>query len=259
MSDFIIIAKNLLDADYRFAKTMKKHPHNYTLRESWRNKKLFDKVAKYIRANSYPEKFYSNWFKMFPLNGYKYWTMSNHPVLINRAKREIKSDYNKIADEYLELFTDKESLEENKEVFSKIDVRGDVLDIGCGAGLTLDYKDIKPSNYIGIDPSSKMLKKFIEQYPNYEDSLVCSEFENFYMGRFDTIISTFGSMNYVKPDAIERIWKTLRLGGKAYLMFYKGDYEPITHIKTGINPYYYNHDIKGGEYIGNYKLIIIKK
>ena len=90
MISFEECERALLSADYRFAKTMPKNPHWYTLRRIWDNDDLFDKVVEYMRANSYTEYFLGKPYQMFDLNGYKYWTMSAEiceTILINRKPK----------------------------------------------------------------------------------------------------------------------------------------------------------------------------
>jgi hypothetical protein len=90
MISFEECARALLSADYRFAKTMPQNPHWYTLRRTWNNDHLFDKVVEYMRANSYTECFCRKPYQMFDLNGYKYWTMGAEiceTILINRRPK----------------------------------------------------------------------------------------------------------------------------------------------------------------------------
>lgn len=82
------IIKALTERPYRFAKTMPKNPHHYTLREEWLDAPgLFDAAVKYIRKWGVKEMFKGREYTVFYLRGYRYWTMGN-PVdrtkLINR-------------------------------------------------------------------------------------------------------------------------------------------------------------------------------
>ena len=60
-----------------------------------------------------------------------------------------------------------------------------VLDIGCGTGLLLKHLNIP--NYVGVDPSSKMLARLHEQYGADVDTRHCT-FEDFEDGKFDLIV-----------------------------------------------------------------------
>lgn len=74
---------------FRFAKTMPKHPHWYTLRKEWKDDELFDRVVIYIRENGYPVRFGNRTYIYLDVDGFHYWTMGspiNETILINRAK-----------------------------------------------------------------------------------------------------------------------------------------------------------------------------
>jgi len=84
----------LFKSKFKFAFSMPKIPHEYTLKEDWYDKELFEKTVQAIRDNGVKEKFYKKTFTYFYANGYKYWTMGNPIVqtkLINRAKVESKN------------------------------------------------------------------------------------------------------------------------------------------------------------------------
>jgi hypothetical protein len=85
----------LLDsATWKFAKSMPKFPHDYTLRSTWGVDSEFVDVVKWIRENGTTERWYKKTFIYYYYNGYKYWTMGNpvcyidkqKTILINRAK-----------------------------------------------------------------------------------------------------------------------------------------------------------------------------
>ena len=82
------ILKLLNEGSWRFAKTMKQHPHEYTLKENW-NKEDFIKCVKYIRKFGVWGNFFKVPIKYFYTKEYKYWTMGyglDQTKLINRAK-----------------------------------------------------------------------------------------------------------------------------------------------------------------------------
>ena len=43
-----------------------------------------------------------------------------------------------------------------------------VLDLGCGTGLLLELLALQPEDYIGIDPSEKMLEELQSKFPEHE-------------------------------------------------------------------------------------------
>ena len=43
-----------------------------------------------------------------------------------------------------------------------------VLDLGCGTGLLLELLALQPEDYVGIDPSEKMLEELQRKFPEHE-------------------------------------------------------------------------------------------
>lgn len=145
-------------------------------------------------------------------------------------------DYDLIADKYDTLFTDKVSKKEDALVSRLLGkVNGSVLDIGCGTGLLLEITQIE-GNYLGIDPSEKMLGKFHEKHQSYKTSpLSLEEFVAQSNEDFDNIICLYCGIAYASKDAVKALAKKK---GKKFLMFFAEDYIPCTHVKTGIKPAY---------------------
>ena len=144
-----------------------------------------------------------------------------------------KSQYDVIADRYDELFTDASSLSENAEVGEMLrPLSGSVLDVGCGTGLLTEIIGIEPDNYLGVDPSEGMLKKFKEKHPKFRN-LVCAPYDGKVVdcNQFDNIISLFGSPSYLSNMSLLRI---SRCKGHLFLMFYKDSYHPVTYEKCGV-------------------------
>ena len=81
--------KNLLSHEWRFAKTIPKSPHWYTLRREWENEDAFENAVLFIRENGYQSKHYNVTYTYFEHDGYRYWTMgfpAYETTLINRAQ-----------------------------------------------------------------------------------------------------------------------------------------------------------------------------
>lgn len=258
-SDFVSVARGIILANFIYAKTMPQFPHWYTLKKDWKDPKAFEDVVMYIREHGYNEPFQGRDYTKFNLNGWKYWTMGaqlKDTILINKARLSIESPYNGKAEKYDSYFDKSQYRAEDMAIISKMDIKGRVLDIGCGTGLLLDY--VKPQEYIGIDPSRDMLVRLQAKRP--EAKCILTRFEEFWFGTFDTIVSLYGSISYVDPLYICRVSQMLKPGGKAYLMFYADDYEPLTHSDiTGHIPIHRSEYSSSGERIGNYNLLTIEK
>ena len=86
-------AERMRNNTFRFAKTMPRWPHHYTLRNTWSNDKDFVDCVQLIRESGYDEAFGGTRFVYLNANGYKYWTMGSlldETILINRAKMDKK-------------------------------------------------------------------------------------------------------------------------------------------------------------------------
>jgi hypothetical protein len=85
---------------WRFAKTMRRFPHYYTLRDEAPDEEMFVRFVLHIRKHGYKKKFLANTYIYFDLDGWCYWTMGcpigpmgrgnynsrDHTILINRAQ-----------------------------------------------------------------------------------------------------------------------------------------------------------------------------
>lgn len=234
------IAANLTTQEWTFAKTMPQNPHWYCLRERWANDATFDATVTCMRKYGYREIFARRPYTMLNLNGMKYWTMGAPlpaTILINRRWIEgvheygVEEPYDAIAPMYDTLFQDTASRAENAQV---MDLVGDlsqanVLDIGCGTGLLLDY--LHPAHYVGIDPSLAMLDQLRAKHPQRE-ALACSLEEYSAPGMHDVVVCLFGSANYIDRAYVEAIPRLLRPGGRYVVMFYKLGYEPVTYQRS---------------------------
>ena len=251
--EFLYLGDALTTHSYRFAKTMPRHPHWYTMRQEWDDDEQFVNAVKLIREHGYDRRFYSKVYRSFNLNEHYYWTMGE-PIdkdgkpwtyILNKARRELSADYDSIGSLYDSLFTDADSLEENDFVMNAIGWKPgeSVLDVGCGTGLFLEYNGCE--DYVGIDPSGAMLAELTRKFP--DANTVHTDFEHFYTGKkFDKVISTFGSPSYIEPETIDRLNAFKADGGSLFLMFYKDGYHPVTYDKTGVE--FAHHDVS--EYLG---------
>lgn len=261
-SDFIRVAMLLSCRKYTFAKTLSSNPHHYTVRKTWENDADFVFVVEQMRKYGWVGTFAGVEYTYYDCNGYTYWTMGApidldgkpHTIIINRKRKhqiaEHRSEYDAIADEYENLFQEDSYHEQDLRMnaLANIDLSGKrVLDIGCGTGLWVDLNpSADPKTYIGVDPALQMLRIFTKKHPDFRNSLVHEAFENFYLGKFDHIVSIYGGVSYLKPYAVERIPKMLNPGGTYFLVFFKDSYYPVTHEKLNVEPAIYR---------GNFNLV----
>lgn len=244
MTGFGEIAAALESASWQVAKTMPDNPHEYTLRKNWRfgacGGATFDEAVMFIRGSlGYREKYKGVWYKCLDVNGFKYWTMGAPlaaTILINRARIEKPAAYDAIAEGYDKFWMTPEAHRENQRIIHEVGYRGgSVLDIGCGTGLFLDYV-YGPDEYLGIDPSWKMLHQLLKKHPGTH--VLQTTFEAFWPGsrKFDLIVGLFAAPSYIDPRFLAgRLPALLEPGGRYFLMFYAPGYEPVTHKTNGID------------------------
>lgn len=234
------IYRNILSNQWRFAKTMPNEPHWYTLRKDWDDEE-FVYFVEYIRRHGYASVYNGRKYIKLNINGYMYWTMgaainkpdgSPYTILINRALINYETNYDKISENYDTLFNDEESVKEDKELLALLDIKGSVLDVGCGTGLLLDY--MKVEKYIGTDVSNGMLNVFRDKHPEVE--LYNTTVKDFFTyEKFDTILGLYGVGSYMTNAEFKKLEKLLSAGGKIYIMSFKEGYSPVTYQKTGIS------------------------
>jgi len=256
--EFERIGQLLESQKWIFAKTMPQNPHCYTLRERWGNDEDFAWVVSYIREHGYVGRFGKTRYTYLDVNNHYYWTMGaklDRTILINRKPLTRGGVYDKIADKYVELFLNEDSRKENKRVFQHIPNCDDlsVLDVGCGAGLFLEYR--QPKSYIGIDPSINMLNRIKSNWP--DEKVIKTPLSSFVGGTYDLVTALFGTASYLSDAELQRIPSLCNPGGEYRLMFYADDYFPITH-KEGVDcPWGLYEGIPEGDVIdlGNYVMV----
>ncbi|MCE5270834.1 methyltransferase domain-containing protein [bacterium] len=102
-----------------------------------------------------------------------------------------------------------------------------VLDLGCGTGLFLEYVDLRPACFLGIDISAAMLEQARAKFP--EHCFEKGRMENIQAPAesFDLVASLFGSLSYCEypPLAVAEMFRVLRPGGKVFVMGFGPRYE----------------------------------
>jgi SAM-dependent methyltransferase len=140
--------------------------------------------------------------------------------------------YDRIAGVYDTLFVSPEEHLENLNAIERLDYEcGNMLDVGCGTGLLLDY--ISCSDYVGIDPSAGMLARHRKRHPGR--TVIQVPLETYSEGPiFENIACLFGSANHISADALRTLpWMLVPGGGKLTVMLFKPGYVPETYAKTG--------------------------
>jgi len=147
----------------------------------------------------------------------------------------VQAIYDEFAKSYDDHYASAEFQEEDLALFKIVSpwIRGKVLDLGCGTGLTLTYNDINKDDYLGIDPSAGMLTKLQAKFPGYVT--VNSTFEHWNEtdqgSKFDSILGLFGAPAYFAKESYAEVLERLTPKGHYFLMFYKPGYFPA-HIYT---------------------------
>lgn len=218
---------------YRCARTTPGTPHSYTLEGTWPGDDEFVGALQKLRAVERIEEFFRGyWYRRFNANGYKYWTMGadlDH-ILINRAVQASPFDpYAAVCDAYdLAIHEEEADIERSRRVYDslKIGPGTDILDIGCGTGSLVDFRfrDIRPEQYTGIDPSRGMLGVFGDKHPEFRSRLIRTPFEDYWpkpQQKFGLVVALFGVPSYVAdPDLLSgKIRWLLKPGGTAVLMY----------------------------------------
>jgi SAM-dependent methyltransferase len=147
----------------------------------------------------------------------------------------VQAIYDEFAKSYDDHYASAEFQEEDLALFKILSpwIRGKVLDLGCGTGLTLTYNDINKDDYLGIDPSAGMLTKLQAKFPGFVT--VNTTFEHWNEtdkgSKFDSILGLFGAPAYFAKESYSEVLERLTPKGHYFLMFYKPGYFPA-HIYT---------------------------
>jgi len=134
----------------------------------------------------------------------------------------VEETYNALSSTYDERYNTKEALQEDSNVFQVLNknLHPNVLDLGCGTGLALDYLSVKETEYLGTDLSQNMLNELLLKHPKIK-TLHC-DLNSVSLKGFNTIISLYGSASYLSPS----LYKEVTQAPTYMLMVYKPGYLP---------------------------------
>lgn len=133
--------------------------------------------------------------------------------------------YNQLADDYDETYFDPKSRAEDAVVRRMLRdggfAKGTILEVGCGTSILLDwFPDLAPQ-YIGVDPSGRMLDKARAKHP--EALFYPGSFENIPgHDQYDSVLSLYGSFSYAKSPhaAAVALLDRVAPGGSLFVMAY---------------------------------------
>jgi ubiquinone/menaquinone biosynthesis C-methylase UbiE len=164
--------------------------------------------------------------------------------------------YDTLAPIYDLKYSTEDCRKENQVIKAMIDYQGGkILDIGCGTGLLLELFNIDEDEYIGIDPSGKMLEVAHAKFPKH--IFMVTDFENFpERWKYDYVICLFGVSSYIRPGMVSQIPNHLKPGGQYFLMFYKPGYIPDYYNGDYSEIYSGNENFIGGKTIEYHNYII---
>jgi len=125
--------------------------------------------------------------------------------------------YDEVAPSYDSRFQGRVACVENLRACGDLPT-GNVLDIGCGTGLYLEYR--QPKGYVGVDISSGMIAQAQRKFP--DATFIQSDMTALPLpdALFDAVVSLFGSFSYcLQPHrCVEEIDRVLRSSGVAFIM-----------------------------------------
>lgn len=129
--------------------------------------------------------------------------------------------YNKIAEGYDELYKD-EQLHKLQIIKDNIEVKGKLLDVGCGTGIAYEFFNV---DYTGIDPSEELLKQC-----KGKSVLGKAEELPFENESFDVVIAVTSLHHCDLDKAVSEIKRVVKKNGVIVISFLKKS-EKLSEIK----------------------------
>jgi len=180
-----------------------------------------------------------------------------YQIVIYYNMMNCKTAYDLLATDYDRYFSDARSKRENELLFNHIKraipYLGRVFDVGCGTGLALEYLDIPPNSYVGMDISTKMLNIAQQKFQNHH--FIKGDAQEHIPNHqyFSTILSLFGSFSYcLHPQRlIRQIERIAAPNSKICIMVFSHHYRAkrdyiINQLKYSTVPFktYSIHELK---------------
>lgn len=244
---------------WKFASTLAEHPHSYVVRGRALGAEDFTRAVRVIRTFGEPGKFYDQTYIYLTSDDTKWWTMGysvEETTVINQAEAsqtygeqnaprtaaEAFTVYDEIATVYDQRYVGPQCQAEDVMVRSLLlsligqrDLPPLTLDLGCGTGLLLDLGVVPVTHYSGVDPSQGMLNELVRKHGKVRAGQLFSMTAERWLelsapeavrGRYDLVVSLFGSPSYMEPATILALPELLRPGGHLVLMHLEPGYLP---------------------------------
>jgi hypothetical protein len=218
-------ARTFRDAHFRFAKSMPKIPHWYTLIRDWTDRQAFmtcmDRITKY----GYETRFFRSVYTYLDIEGFHHWFMPEDLVKPNLINRAVKK-YPRLR--YDGFGSPSNSVTEAVATRFKSMSLGKTLEIGIpDTGCLLDIVGPIP-DYCCIEIRDNVREAAIARHPSYKDRFIRSCISDYYDLGFKTIVALFGSASQMPADSEQRIRWMLDPDGQAILMYERSHPKPLT-------------------------------
>ena len=148
------------------------------------------------------------------------------PAPTTAGAEPVATAYDGLASGYDDFHVDAKSRAENDWVRDRLAARigpsTRLVDLGCGTGLLLDLLPVAPDRYLGIDISEGMLERARAKHPDHR--FVRGDIQNVSpeLGRFDLVVSLFGSASYCGLEPFARSVGRLSAEGAGHFLMYCG-------------------------------------
>lgn len=189
---------------------------------------------------------------------------------LNTKEKEqsVINDYNDIAKEYCEEFSNTEIYNRYIDKFLDNVQSGKILDAGCGCGNQCEFIN-KHLNFesIGIDFSDKMLEEAKKRFPNVKVSKMNMTDLSFSDSVFNGLLSNCSLIHVPSeliPKTIKEFGRVLKPNGKLLLIILEGDGEEMVEEPYRKDTYVYTKKFREHEIIqilneNGFKVDILEK